>query len=43
MEILILFFGVVVPLLLMGFFAMYMERRENRKEREADLRKTQEQ
>ena len=43
MEMFIVFGGVGIPLLLMGIFAAYMERRENRKEREADLRKTQEQ
>jgi len=37
MEILILFGGVVVPLMLLGFFAMYKERREKRKE-QADSR-----
>jgi len=35
MEILILFGVVVVPLFLFGLFAMYMERREERKERQS--------
>jgi len=37
MEMLIVFCGVGVPLIFMGFFALYKERKENRKERQADL------
>jgi len=35
MEILILFGVVVVPLMIFGFIAMYMERWEERKERQS--------
>jgi len=41
MEILIIFCGVGVPLILIGFFAMYKERKENRKEQQANLPATQ--
>ena len=41
MEILIVSLGVGVPLIAIGFFAAYKERKERRKEQEADLQETQ--
>jgi preprotein translocase subunit YajC len=38
MEILILFVGVFIPLFAMALFAMYKERQEERKEKEAELK-----
>ena len=41
MEILIIFSGVAVPLILIGLFAMYKERKEKHREQQANLQATQ--
>jgi len=41
MEILIIFSGVAVPLIIIGLFAMHKERKEKNKEQQTNLQATE--